>query len=72
MIARVLPTLLLTAAFLTLALLVAAVCAAHDAWQRRRDARRTERAVRPHSAHIGTAQQDAAAITHAALQEQHR
>jgi hypothetical protein len=37
--------------------------------QQRATAHRAERAARPHSVHVGTAAQDAAAITRAALDE---
>lgn len=57
-------------------LLAAALLIAVGLWgswrrqDRRRDARAAERRARPHSAHVGTAQQDAAAVALAAVREQ--
>jgi hypothetical protein len=60
------PPLLLLAASLVLIALLAAESRRH----RRRDARAAERRARPHNAHTGTAQQDAAALALAAVREQ--
>ncbi|MEU0667160.1 hypothetical protein ABZ508_02715 [Streptomyces lavendulocolor] len=57
-------------------LLAAALLIAAGLWvswrlqERRRAARAAERHARPHSTHVGTAQQDAAAIALAAVREQ--
>jgi len=71
MIARLVfaaPGLALLAAMVVLALLVAG----EERRTRRVEARRAERAARPHSAHVGTAAEDAAAIlTTRITEEQH-
>lgn len=60
-----LPALCMAAALLTFAGLVTV-----ELLRDRRIARRAERRARPHSAHVGTAAQDAAAILRTALDEQ--
>ena len=59
------PALAMAAALFTVAIILAAYCLR----ERRAEARAAERRARPHSANVGTAAQDAAAILRDALDE---
>ncbi|NUK07490.1 hypothetical protein HRW18_05565 [Streptomyces lunaelactis] len=60
------PALILGASVIVLFVLVVR----EDHRARRANARAAERRARPHSAHVGTAAEDAAAILNTAIQEQ--
>lgn len=70
MIERLLPTLYLVGCGFILCLLCVAVYLAVAAVDNRRAARDAEAAARPHSARVGTAGQDAAAILNDRLNEE--